>query len=124
MANDNYPDDIRDFDNHPGSPFYDDSGFESAVAHKFEELKECHVKVAEIICELDDKPYQKIIDAALVSIKDNKLLMAIINTLKDAEPELFHEALTDNKELLSEVCRVLIYEAVYDYAQDSVLKQK
>jgi hypothetical protein len=124
MANDNYPDDIRDFDNHPGSPFYDDSGFESAVNHKFEELKECHVKVAEIICELDDEPYSKLIDAVLVSIKDNKLLIAIISTLKDAEPELFHEALTDNRDLLSDEANSLIDDAVYDYAQDSVLKQK
>jgi hypothetical protein len=124
MANDNYPDDIRDFDNHPGSPFYDDSGFESAVAHKFEELKECHVKVAEIICELDDKPYQKIIDAALVSVKDNKLLTAIIDTLIHAEPELFHEALTDNRDLLSDEANSLIDDAVYSHAEDLVLKQK
>ena len=121
--NDNYPDDIREYDNHPGSPFYDDSGFEAAVAHKFEELKECHVKVAEIICELDEKPYQKLIDAALVSIKDNKLLSAIINTLKDAEPELFHEALTDNRELLSDEANSLISEAVYSYAEGLALKE-
>ena len=122
--NDNYPDDIRDFDNHPGSPFYDDSGFEAAVAHKCQELSNCHVKVAEIICELDDKPYQKLVDSALFSIKDNKLLTAIINTLKDAEPELFHEALTDNKELLSDEAISLIDDAVYSHAEDLVLKQK
>ena len=122
--NDNYPDDIREYDNHPGSPFYDDSGFEAAVAHKCEELEECHVKVAEIICELDDEPYQKLIDAALVSIKDTKLLKAIINTLKDAEPELFHEALTDNRDLLSDEANSLISEAVYSYAENIVLKQK
>ncbi len=114
--NDNYPDDIRQFDDHPGSPFYNDSGFESAVNHEFEELKQCHIKVAEIICELDEKPYQKLIDAALASIKDNKLLTAIINTLKDAEPELFHEALTDNRDLLSDEANNLIDDAVFSYA--------
>ena len=56
--------------------------------------------------------------------KDNKLLTAIINTLKDAEPELFHEALTDNKELLSDEAISLIDDAVYSHAEDLVLKQK
>ncbi len=122
--NDNYPDDIRQFDGTPGSPFYDDSGFESAVNHEFEELKQCHIKVAEIICELDEKPYQKLIDAALASIKDNKLLTAVINTLKHAEPELFHEALTDNRDLLSDEANSLIDDAVFSYAENIVLKQK
>ncbi len=124
MANDNYPDDIRQFDDHPGSPFFDDSGFESAVDEVFNELRECHIKVSEIICELDERPYQKLIDAALVSIKDNKLLTAIVNTLKDAEPELFHEALTDNRDLLSYEANSLIDEAVFSYAENIVLKQK
>ncbi len=122
--NDNYPDDIRQFDDHPGSPFYDDSDRQARIDEKFQELKECHIKVSEIICELDEKPYQKLIDAALVSIKDNKLLTAIINTLKDAEPELFHEALTDNRDLLSDEANSLIDDAVFSYAENIVLKQK
>lgn len=33
----NYPDDIRSYDHHPQSPFYDDGGYEDAVSDAFQD---------------------------------------------------------------------------------------
>jgi len=48
---DNYPDDIRSFDDNPNSPFYDDGGFEDAVTAKYDEIIENVAKHAEEIAE-------------------------------------------------------------------------
>ncbi len=124
MANDNYPDDIRQFDDHPGSPFYDDSGFESAVDEVFEELLDDSVKVAEIISEMTNAKYDELMKAVYESFSDNQLALNMIDSLHDAEPQLFQEALTDNKKFLNDKAVELIDDAVYEYAENIVLKQK
>ncbi len=124
MANDNYPDDIRQFDDHPGSPFYDDSGFESAVDEVFDELLDDSVKVAEIVSEMTNAKYDELIKAVYESFSDNELALNMIDSLHDAEPQLFQEALTDNKKFLNDKAVELIDDAVYEYAENIVLKQK
>ncbi len=124
MANDNYPDDIRQFDDHPGSPFYDDSGFESAVDEVFEELLDDSVKVAEIVSEMTNAKYDELMKAVYESFSDDKLALVMIDYLHDAEPQLFQEALTDNKKFLNDKAVELIDDAVYEYAENIVLKQK
>jgi len=124
MANDNYPDDIREYDNHPGSPFYDDSGFESAVDEVFDELLDDSVKVAEIVSEMTNAKYDQLIKAVYESFSDNQLALNMIDSLHDAEPQLFQEALTENKKFLNDKAVELIDDAVYEYAENIVLKQK
>ncbi len=124
MANDNYPDDIRQFDDHPGSPFYDDSGFESAVDEVFDELLDDSVKVAEIVSEMTNAKYDELMKAVYESFSDDKLALVMIDYLHDAEPQLFQEALTDNKKFLNDKAVELIDDAVYEYAENIVLKQK
>ncbi len=124
MANDNYPDDIRQFDDHPGSPFYDDSGFESAVDEVFDELLDDSVKVAEIVSEMTNAKYDELMKAVYESFSDNQLALNMIDSLHDAEPQLFQEALTDNKKFLNDKAVELINDAVYEYAENIVLKQK
>ncbi len=124
MPNDNYPDDIRQFDDHPGSPFYDDSGFESAVDEVFDELLDDSVKVAEIVSEMTNAKYDELIKAVYESFSDNQLALNMIDSLHDAEPQLFQEALTDNKKFLNDKAVELIDDAVYEYAENIVLKQK
>ena len=121
--NDNYPDDIRDFDDHPGSPFYDDSGFEAAVIHKCQELEECEVKVAEIVAEISNAKYDALTKEVYSSFADNKLALSLIDAFHDAEPQLFQEAIINNKELLNDASVCIIDEAVYSYAEDLVLKE-
>ncbi len=124
MANDNYPDDIRQFDDHPGSPFYDDSGFESAVDEVFDELLDDSVKVAEIVSEMTNAKYDELMKAVYESFSNNQLALNMIDSLHDAEPQLFQEALTDNKKFLNDKAVELIDDAVYEYAENIVLKQK
>jgi len=122
--NDNYPDDIRDFDDHPGSPFYDDSGFEDAVDEKVAELEECEVKIAEIIAEISNAKYDALTKEVYSSFADNKLALSLIDEFHDAEPQLFQEAIINNKALLNDAAFCIIDDAVYSYAEDLVLKQK
>ncbi len=122
--NDNYPDDIRQFDGTPGSPFYDDSGFESAVDEVFDELLDDSVKVAEIVSEMTNAKYDELMKAVYESFSDDKLALVMIDYLHDAEPQLFQEALTDNKKFLNDKAVELIDDAVYEYAENIVLKQK
>ncbi len=122
--NDNYPDDIRQFDDHPGSPFYDDSGFESAVDEVFDELIDDSVKVAEIISEMTNAKYDELMKAVYEPFSDDKLALVMIDYLHDAEPQLFQEALTDNKKFLNDKAVELINDAVYEYSENIVLKQK
>ncbi len=124
MANDNYPDDIRQFDDHPGSPFYDDSGFESAVDEVFDELLDDSVKVAEIVSEMTNAKYDELMKAVYESFSNDKLALVMIDYLHDAEPQLFQEALTDNKKFLNDKAVELIDDAVYEYSENIVLKQK
>jgi len=67
----NYPDDIRDFDHDPRSPFYDDGGFEDA----------CSVKHSEI--EEDIAGHSDVIMEGLASLSDEDCSKFLVSLLSD-----------------------------------------
>ena len=58
---DNYPDDIRQYDNDPRSPFFDDGGLEEAEEAMFEEIQTCLVEQDGDLerSEVDDELYEE-----------------------------------------------------------------
>ena len=115
----NYPCDIRSYDDNPNSPFFDDSGLESAHIEAMEAIEEDEDKIAEIISELRVEEYNKLISIFTRSLGKVERLM--IDHFHDSEPAEFQKYLATYREDLHPEAALIIEEAISEAAMAEVL---
>jgi len=115
----NYPDDIRQYDDNPNSPFFDDSGLEDAHTAKCEEIEADMELIAEIISELSGEKYTEMQKAINKSISGIGFLM--MDTLSDVDCEAYQIVLANNWQDLPVEAHLIIEEAISEYAMSEVL---
>lgn len=118
--NSNYPDNIRDFDHDPRSPFYDDGGLEEAHVAKMKEIDGDEKLVAEIIGELKADEYTKLTKSVNDSLGVIGRFMS--DALSDADAEEWQLVIAKmyKATVLPVDANLVVEEAISAYAMNEV----